>query len=67
MSKNVDLIAVGILLLTFACAARVHQFVALEIGRAHVFRTFPARPIVVVPPHAPHIPGTPHLPQFPHV
>ena len=67
MSKNVDLIAVGVLLLAFAFASRVHEFVSVEIGRTHVFRTFPVRPIIVAPPHAPHVPNAPHLPHFPHV
>jgi hypothetical protein len=67
MSKNVDLIAVSILLLAFAFAARVHEFVSLEIGRAHVFRTFPVRPIVVAPPRVPHVPSAPRFPHFPHV
>jgi hypothetical protein len=64
MSKNVDLIAVTILLLAFAFAARVHDVVSVEIGRTHVFRTFPVRPIVVAPPRVPSVPRFPH---FPHV
>ncbi len=67
MSKNVDLIAVSILLLAFAFAARVHELVSVEIGRTHVFRTFPARPIIVAPPRAPHMPSASRFPHFPHV
>jgi hypothetical protein len=63
MSKHVDLIAVSVLLLAFAFAARVHELASLEIARTHVFRTFPARPIIV----APHVPRAPRFPHLPHV
>jgi hypothetical protein len=64
MSKHVDLIALGLLLLAFAFFARLHEVASMEIARNHVFRAFPVRPIVVVPPH---VPRPPRLPHFPHV
>jgi len=63
MCKNVDLIAVGVLLLAFAFAARVHEMVHFGFGQTQMFRIRAVSPVVVVPPHMPAVPRLPHLPQ----
>jgi len=66
MSKHIDLIAVGALLLAFTSAARVHDTMQLHFVNSRMFRVHTLSPIVVVPPHmpaAPHMPRLPHLPR----
>lgn len=64
MSKHVDLIAVGALLVAFAFAARVHDMAYIGIGQTRMLRVRPWNSIVVVPPPAPM---PPRLPDFPRV
>jgi hypothetical protein len=64
MSKHVDLIAVGALLVAFAFAARVHDMAYIGIGQTRIFRVHALNPIVIAPPHAPM---PPRLPAFPRV
>jgi len=63
MSKHLDLIAVGALLLAFAFVTRVHELASMEIARTHVFRAYPVRPVIVAPPHVPRLLRLPHLPH----
>jgi len=63
MSKHVDLIAVGALLLAFAFAASVHDMVNIRFGQAGIFRARTVNPIVVVPPRMPMPPRMPRLPR----
>jgi hypothetical protein len=53
MSKHVDLLAIAVLLLAFAFAARVHEVLSLHF----------AHPIVIRPPHVPPLPRFSHLPR----
>jgi hypothetical protein len=64
MSKHVDLIAVGALLVVFAFASRVHDIVHIELGQARFFKVRPFNPVVVVPPC---VPAAPRIPRFPRV
>jgi hypothetical protein len=61
MSKHVDLIAVGVLLLAFAFVWRLHDVVHLHIASANVMRVRPMSPFVVSPPHVPALPRLPHI------
>ena len=63
MSKNVDLIAVGVLLLVFAFAAHVSEAAHVSLLHARVFRLRPFTPVVIVPPHVPAVPHLLHLPR----
>jgi hypothetical protein len=63
MSKHVDLIAVGVLLVAFAFAASVHDMVHISLGQAGMFRVRAMNPIVVTPPRMPMPPRLPHLPR----
>ena len=63
MSKHVDLIAVGALLVAFAIAASVHDMVYLGLSQAGMFRVRAVNPIVAVPPRMPMPPRMPHLPR----
>ena len=67
MSKHIDLIAVGALLLSFGFAARVHEVVHLGTGRTQMFRIRAIKPVVVVPPHTPAVPCLPSLWHLPRV
>jgi hypothetical protein len=63
MSKHVDLIAVGVLLVAFAFAASLHDMVYIGLGQGGMFRVRAVNPIVVVPPRMPMPPRMPHLPR----
>jgi hypothetical protein len=56
MSKHVDLIAVGALVLAFAFAARVQEMVHAGMGQARTFRLRTAHPVVMIPPSVPAVP-----------
>jgi hypothetical protein len=62
MSKNVDLIAVGVLLVGFAFAARLHEFASFGIAHTRAIRVLRMTPIVVTPPHVVSPPRLPHFP-----
>ena len=63
MSKHVDLIAVGALLVAFALTARVHDMMYIGFGETRMFRMRPPNPII----SPPRIPAMPRLPRFPRV
>jgi hypothetical protein len=62
MSKHVDLIAVGVLLLAFAFVTRLHEVASIGIAQTRVFRVLPVSPIIVAPSCVPP-PRFPHLPS----
>ena len=63
MTRNVDIIAVGLILLGFAVFTQARNAVRLEVTSHHVgiFHHRPYGPVVVIPdpPHAPHVPPIP--------
>jgi hypothetical protein len=64
MSKHVDLIAIGALLVAFAFTARLHELAAIGVAQTRAFRVRPIHPVVVVPPRVPAAPRLPHLPRL---
>ena len=68
MTKHVDLIAVGAMVLAFGFAAHVHEALHANLSpaeRALHIRTF--APIRITPPQPPAVPHLPRLPRFPRV
>jgi hypothetical protein len=63
MSRHIDLIAVAVLLLAFAVAARLHEVAQLSAVHTRMFRLRPISPVVIVAPHAPAVPRFPRLPR----
>jgi len=63
MSKHVDLIAVGVLLLAFAFATRLHELASMSIAQTRVLRILPVNPTMAAPPRVPPTPRFPHLPR----
>ncbi len=67
MSRHIDLIAVGALLVAFALASHLHDALHLRLSQARVFRIHTLSPVVVAPPRVPSVPHLSRLPHLPHV
>ena len=67
MSRHIDLIAVGVLLLGFAFAAHVHDAVHMGQGHLRLMRIRTMNPVIVAPPAAPSVPHFPHFSHLPRV
>lgn len=63
MSKHIDLLAVGALLLAFAIGAHLHAAIRVGVTPAQLLRIRAINPVVVVPPHFPAVPHVPHFPR----
>jgi hypothetical protein len=64
MSKHIDLIAVGALLLASALAPRVQLAIHTGQGPLHLLSIHSLSPVVIAPPRVPAMPRLPHL-HFP--
>jgi hypothetical protein len=59
MSRHIDLIAVGALVLAFAFATRVHEVMHARVAQSGLFRVHAINPVVIVPPRMPAVPSPP--------
>ena len=63
MSKHIDLLAVGALLLVFAVGSQSHAAIHIGAVPVQLLRIRSMNPIVVRPPHPPAVPHFPHFPR----
>ena len=63
MSKHIDLLAVGALLLVFAVGSQIHAAIHIGAVPGQLLRIRTMNPIVVRPPHPPAVPHFPHFPR----